>query len=193
MDGEKWKEKGITIMSKVLVITTSLRAKSNTDILASRVAEGAKDAGHDVSCVSLKGKEIKYCIGCLGCQKTGKCVLKDDVPEIMESVRNADTLVFASPIYYYSLSGLMKTFLDRMNPLYGSEYKFRNIYLLTTAADDAKYTPEKAVNCLQGWIDCFEKAELKGSIFCPAINGPGEANSKPKELQRAYDFGKNLL
>ena len=80
-------------MSKVLVITTSLRAKSNSDILASRLAEGAKDAGHSVECVSLKGKEIKYCIGCLTCQKTQKCVIKDDVPAIAEKVKNAETVV----------------------------------------------------------------------------------------------------
>ena len=57
-------------MSKVLVITTSLRAKSNSDILAERLVAGAKDAGHEVEHVSLKGKEIKFCVGCLACQKT---------------------------------------------------------------------------------------------------------------------------
>ena len=65
-------------MSKVLVITTSLRAKSNSDRLAEELIRGAKDAGHEVEQISLKGKEIRFCIGCLSCQKTQKCVLKDD-------------------------------------------------------------------------------------------------------------------
>ena len=64
---------------KVLIISTSLRGGSNSDILANECTKGAKEAGHDVEYISLKGKEIKYCIGCLSCQKTGMCVLKDDV------------------------------------------------------------------------------------------------------------------
>ncbi|MBO4696572.1 MAG: flavodoxin family protein, partial [Lachnospiraceae bacterium] len=146
-------------MSKVIVITTSLRAKSNSDILAERLTAGAKDAGHDVELIGLKGKTVKFCIGCLACQKTQKCVLKDDAVEIAEKVRNADTLVFVTPIYYYEMSGQMKTLLDRMNPLYPSDYKFRRVYLLSVAAEDEETTPEKAVNGLQGWVDCFEKAE----------------------------------
>ena len=64
---------------KVLIISTSLRGGSNSDMLAKECAKGAKEAGHDVELLSLKGKDIKYCIGCLSCQKTGMCVLKDDV------------------------------------------------------------------------------------------------------------------
>ncbi|MBR6939407.1 MAG: flavodoxin family protein, partial [Clostridia bacterium] len=130
-------------MSKVVVITTSLRAKSNSDILAARLAEGAKDAGHSVECISLKGKEIKYCIGCLTCQKTQKCVIKDDVAEIAEKIKNAETVVFVTPIYYYEMSGQMKTLLDRLNPLYPTDYKFRNIYMLSTAAESEDFVPEK--------------------------------------------------
>ena len=114
-------------MSKVLIITSSLRTNSNSDALAEKVAEGARDAWHEVEIVSLKGKDIKFCIGCLSCQKTKKCVLNDDVNEIREKVRVSDTLVFATPIYYYEMSGQLKTFLDRMNPLYVSDYNFKNV------------------------------------------------------------------
>lgn len=96
-------------MSKVLVISTSLRAKSNSDILTEKLIEGAKASGHDVEHISLKGKSIGFCIGCLSCQKTQKCVIKDDAVEIAEKVKNADTIVFATPIYYYEMSGQMKT------------------------------------------------------------------------------------
>ena len=147
-------------MSKVLVITTSLRARSNSDRLAEELIRGAADAGHDVERISLKGKEIRFCIGCLACQKTQKCVLKDDAVRIAEKVKEAETLVFVTPIYYYEMSGQMKTLLDRMNPLYPSDYKFRKVYMLSVAAEDEDYVPEKAVSGLQGWVDCFEKAEL---------------------------------
>ncbi len=179
-------------MNKVLVITTSLRAKSNSDRLAEELIRGAKEAGHEVEVVSLKGKNIKFCIGCLACQKTQKCIQKDDAIEIAEKMKTADTIVFVTPIYYYEMSGQMKTLLDRMNPLYSSDYKFRRIYMLSVAAEDEAYVPEKAVSGLQGWIDCFEKAELAGSLFCGGINDAGEANGRPAELEEAYEFGKQI-
>ena len=179
-------------MSKVLVITTSLRAKSNSDRLAEELIRGAKDAGHEVEQISLKGKEIKFCIGCLSCQKTQKCVLKDDAVQIAEKVKEAETLVFSTPIYYYEMSGQMKTLLDRMNPLYPSDYKFRKVYMLSVAAEDEDYVPEKAVSGLHGWVDCFEKAEFAGSLFCGGISYPGEATGRSVELDDAYQFGKTL-
>ena len=179
-------------MSRVLVISTSLRAKSNSDILTEKLIEGAKAVGHDVEYISLKGKKIGFCIGCLVCQKTQQCVINDDAVEIAEKVKNADTLVFATPIYYYEMSGQMKTLLDRLNPLYPSDYKFRNVYMLSVAAENEEFVPEKAVSGLQGWVDCFDKAEFAGSLFCGGIGDMGEASKKTEELNEAYEFGKAL-
>ena len=179
-------------MSNVLVITTSLRAKSNSDILAERLIAGARDAGHQVEHISLKGKSIGFCKGCLACQKTQKCVQKDDAVMIADKVMNADTLVFVTPIYYYEVSGQMKTLLDRMNPLFTTDYQFRSVYMLSVAAEDEPTTTDKAVSGLQGWVDCFEKAELVGSLFCGGINDAGEAAGKIEEQQEAYEFGRSL-
>ena len=179
-------------MSKALVISTSLRAKSNSDFLTESLIKGAQDAGHEVEKISLKGKKLQFCIGCLGCQKTQECVLKDDAVWIAEKVKNADTLVFATPIYYYEMSGQMKTLLDRLNPLYPSDYRFRKVYMLMTAAEAEDYVPEKAVSGLQGWIDCFEKAELAGTLFCGGINDSGEALGKKEAQEEAYEFGRSL-
>ena len=179
-------------MSKVLVISTSLRANSNSDILTEKLIEGAKASGHDVEHISLKGKSIGFCIGCLSCQKTQKCVIKDDAVEIAEKVKNADTIVFATPIYYYEMSGQMKTLLDRLNPLYPSDYKFRNVYMLSVAAEDEEFVPKKAESGLQGLVDCFEKAEFSGSLFCGGIGDMGEASGKTEELNEAFEFGKSL-
>ena len=180
-------------MSKVLIITTSLRNKSNSDALAAEVLRGAKDAGHEVELISLKDKRIQFCIGCLACQSTQRCVFKDDAAGIAEQVKQADTLVFATPIYYYGMSGQMKTLLDRLNPLYPSDYRFRKVYLLSTAAEEEDYVPLKAVSGLQGWIDCFEKAAFAGSLFCGGVSDAGEAERRGADLERAYAFGKGLL
>ena len=179
-------------MSRVLVISTSLRAKSNSDILAEHLVRGAQDAGHEVEHISLKGKNLKFCTGCLSCQETQECILKDDAVWIAEKVKSADSLVFATPIYYYEMSGQMKTLLDRLNPLFPSDYRFRNVYMLATAAETGDNVPEKAASGLQGWVDCFEKAELAGILFCGGISDPGEASGKVSAQEEAYQFGNDL-
>lgn len=178
-------------MKKVVVISTSLRAGSNSHSLAERFAEGAKAAGHEVELVSLRGKEIKFCIGCLSCQKTGACVFKDDVPAIMDSVLNADVVCWATPIYYYEMSGQMKTLIDRMNAMYPKDYRFRDIYLLTTAAENEPHVPQRAESGLQGWIDCYEKSSLKAHLFCGGVDAARDIDGNDK-LQEAYELGKNI-
>ena len=84
---------------KVLVISSSLRPNSNSEALADAFAEGAASAGNEVEKISLRGKNIGFCRGCLACQKLGHCVINDDAPEIAEKMLHADVLVFATPIY----------------------------------------------------------------------------------------------
>ena len=79
-------------MKKVIVISTSLRAGSNSEMLADKFAEGAMASGNEVEKISLRGKEIKFCVGCLNCKHTGACVFKDDVLDIMDNVLNADVV-----------------------------------------------------------------------------------------------------
>ena len=177
---------------KVLIISTSLRTNSNSDILTRQCEKGAIEAGHEVEYVSLKGKRIEYCIGCLSCIKSGHCVLKDDVADIMERVRQAEVIVYATPIYYYEMCGQMKTLLDRLNPLYASEYAFRDIYMIATAAEDDKSAFDKAYNGLQGWVDCFEKATVKGIVAGAGINDAKDALNHKEIMYRAYELGKNL-
>ena len=176
-------------MKKVIVISTSFRPGSNSNALAQRFAEGAKAAGNEVEFISLRGKDIKFCIGCLSCQKTGACVFKDDVPAIMDIVLDADVVCWASPIYYYEMSGQMKTLIDRMNAMYPLDYKFRDVYLLTTAAEAEDETPKRAVAGLTGWINCFPKSRLTGTLFCGGVNDPREIEGNDK-LQEAFELGK---
>ncbi len=177
---------------KVLIISTSLRGGSNSEILAKACEKGAKEAGHEVTFVSLKGKDIKFCIGCLACQSKGSCVLNDDVCEIMAQVKEAEIIVYATPIYYYEMSGQMKVLLDRLNPLYATDYAFRNIYMIATAAEAEAEAFEKAYNGLQGWVDCFEKATLKGLVTGGGIGDVNDAPNHEEVMKKAYDLGRNL-
>jgi multimeric flavodoxin WrbA len=178
-------------MKKVLVISSSLRRNSNSEQLAVSFADGAKSAGNEVEVISLRDKEIKFCIGCLACQKTQRCVMHDDADAIREKMLHADVLVFATPIYYYEMSGVLKTMLDRANPLYSSDYRFREIYALATAAENEEHVPEKAFSGIEGWVDCFEKAKLVGTLFCGGVTAPGTINGNHK-LKEAYEMGRNI-
>ena len=180
-------------MSQILVITTSLRKCSNSDILAERLCAGVRDGGGDVELISLKDKQIAFCRGCLACQKTGKCVIDDDAVAIAAAVKDATKLVFVTPIYYYEMSGQLKTLLDRLNPLYAADYRFRDVYMVTVAAEDEDFVAEKAVSGLKGWIDCFPKASFGGSLFRGGLTDGGDAADDAKSLEDAYRFGRSLL
>ena len=178
-------------MKKIIVISTSLRHGSNSDMLAENFIEGAKAAGNEVEKVSLTDKNIQFCKGCMACQKLGRCVIKDDVNDIMAKVLKADVICWATPIYYYEMSGQMKTLIDRMNAMYEQDYQFRDIYLLTTAAEDEDETPKRAEMGLMGWIDCYPKSRLAGMLFCGGVNNAHEIEGNPK-LQEAYELGKRV-
>ena len=180
-----------TNMKRIIVISTSLRLDSNSDMLADRFVEGAKVAGNEVEKISLVGKNIQFCKGCMACQKLGKCIINDDVNDIMAKVLEADVVVWATPIYYYERSGQMKTLIDRMNAMYPKDYHFRDVYLLTTAAEDEEFVPKRAETGLTGWIDCYPQSRLAGTLFCGGVSMPRDIDGNGK-LQEAYELGKNI-
>ena len=103
----------------------------------------------------------------------------------------ADVIAFATPVYFYEMSGQMKTMLDRTNPLFPSDYAFRDIYLLATAADDQTDSMDGAIKGLEGWIRCFEKTRLKGVLRGLGIDGLGAAAKARELVESAYVMGKN--
>ena len=178
-------------MKKVLIISTSPRKAGNSQALADAFMKGAKDANNLVEKVELYDKKINFCLGCLACQKSGQCVIKDDANAIVEKMRDADVMVFATPIYYYAMSGQMKTMLDRSNPLYESDYKFTDIYLLASAADEQDEAVEGAVKGLLGWISCFPRTHLAGVVFGGGVDEVGKIEGHPA-LDKAYELGKAI-
>ena len=135
---------------KVLIIGTSPRKNGNSNRLAQEFEKGAREAGNDVDVVYLYDKNINFCKGCLACQKLNHCVIDDDANSITEKIHNAEVIVWATPVYYYEMCGQMKTLLDRLNPLYSTDYSFRDIYMIATAAENDESAFEKAYNGLQG-------------------------------------------
>ena len=179
-------------MSKnVLIISSSPRKGGNSETLAASFAKGVEEAGHKVETVYLREKNYSFCKGCLACLKVGHCVIGDDAVEIAARMHDADVLVFATPVYYYSVSGQLKTMLDRSNPLFGTDYAFTKAYLLATAAEDESETVEGTVKAVQGWVDCFDRCELAGTVFAGGVTDVGEIAGHPA-LEKAHQMGKEI-
>ncbi len=156
-------------MKKVLIISSSFRKNGNSCELSAQFARGAAECGNEVETIYLVDCNISFCRGCLACQKIQRCVINDDAVLITEKMKNSDVVVFATPVYYYSICGQLKTMLDRANSLYVCDYKFRQIYLLVTAAEDEEDTASGCKSDIHGWSSCFTKAKFAGTVSTLAI------------------------
>lgn len=175
----------------VLIISSSPRKGGNSETLAASFAKGAQEAGNRVETVYLREKQYGFCKGCFACRKLGHCVINDDAVELAARMHDADVLVFVTPVYYYSVSGQLKTILDRANPLYDTDYAFTKAYLLATAAEDEPETVAGTEKAVQGWVDCFPRCELVETVFAGGVNEVGEIVGHPA-LEKAYQVGKEI-
>lgn len=177
---------------KILVISTSPRKGGNSETLADAFIKGAFEAGNLTEKVCLYDKTIGFCKGCLACQKTKRCVISDDVNAIVERMRQAAVLVFATPVYFYDMCGQMKTLLDRSNPLFPAEYQFRDVYLVASAAEEEETAIDGTITGLSGWISCFEQARLAGVIRGVGLTEVGAAQKAAELVAAAYEMGKSV-
>lgn len=178
---------------KIMVISSSPHKVSNSEILAKEFIRGAKENGHICEEIKLHNLKYSFCNGCLSCTKALKCVQKDDISkELIEKIRDCDVIVFATPVYYYAISGQLKTFIDRLNPLYCSDFKFKDIYLIATAAEDEERTFRGVKEDIKGFVDCYAGTKLKGTLFVGGLDNGGDVKSKTEALNEAYELGKKV-
>lgn len=180
-------------MKKVLVISSSLRAHSNSEALARAFADGARLAGHEVQFESLKDCKIGFCRGCYACAEAddAQCVQHDDAPRLIAAMRDADAIAFASPVYFYGLAAQLKALLDRTVAIYGRPKQFTDIYLLMSAGEDDPSIAPRMVAQLQGWVECFPDTAIKGTIFAGGFQDAGTVDGTPA-VKGAHDLGANI-
>lgn len=176
---------------KVAIISSSPRKNGNSDILAKEFARGAVDAGNSVSIIELRDMDLKFCKGCLYCQDHEKCVIDDSVKDTLPAVQDADVLVFATPVYYYSVCGQLKTYLDRLNPLFPRKNNFKEVYLIATCAEEEMSSFDGTLKAVEGWVDCFEGVKISGTVLCPDVTNVGDVKRKTAP-EEAYMAGKNI-
>ena len=109
---------------KIIIIKGSPRKSGNSAALAEQVAAGAQAAGAEVESIYLHGLDIQPCDACEACQGAADldCIIDDDMQTLYPKIRQADAIVYASPIYWFNLSAQMKLFIDRCYSLGGEDY-----------------------------------------------------------------------
>lgn len=191
-------------MKKILIIQGGGRPNGNTAQLVKAFAKGAVDAGHSVEIISLIKNEVKGCLGCNACRYGKPCVQKDSFNEIVPKIKNADLLVFASPLYFWTISSRIKAFIERFyciaqkddDPPLGryEKYPVKDCALLMTAADDFFWTFEQAVSYYRFTLVNYIGFHDRGMLLA---GGCGDTNGKPQidkteHLTAAYRFGKEI-
>ncbi len=177
-------------MKNVLIVSASPRRGGNCDLLCDQFAKGAREAGHTVEIVYLQNQKINYCLGCGGCYPNHACVQQDGMPPLLDKLVIADVIVLATPVYFYSMSGQLKTFIDRTVPRY-TELVNKDFYFILTAADKDRENLKRTVESLRGFTeDCLEDAHEKGIIYGVGAWQKGEIVETPA-FKEAYLAGKN--
>ncbi len=176
---------------KVLILSSSPRKGGNSDLLCDELLKGAQEAGNQVEKIFLRDKQINYCTGCSICSMYGKpCPQKDDAGEIVEKMINADVIVMATPVYFYTMCGQMKTMIDRCCARY-TEISHKEFYFILTAAEDNQAQMERTIDGFRGFLDCLENPIEKGTIYGIGAWKIGEIRNTPA-MQKAYLMGKKL-
>ncbi len=177
-------------MKNVIIISSTPRVNGNSEILASEFAKGAKESGHNVEVINLRNYKLNYCIGCYACTKTGKCIHKDGMNELSEKLIKANVIVLATPVYFYSMSGQLKVFIDRLVPSYTKISA--DIYLIATQYDSDKAIMENTIEAIRGCTrDCFSGCNEKGVIYGIGLGDVKEVLEHSDYMRQAYLYGKN--
>ena len=175
---------------KILILSGSPRKQGNSDLLCDEFMRGGLEAGHTVEKIRDQEKTVAYCTACYACKKTGSCVIKDDMAEIMQKMIDCDVMVLASPVYFYSIDAQLKTVIDRSLCRW-TEVKNKEMYYIMTAADGEKESMDTTLACFRGYADCVKGAVEKGIIYATGVYRVGEIKDT-KYMHEAYEMGKNV-
>ena len=176
---------------KVLIVSASPRKGGNSDLLCDQFMRGAKEAGNQAGKIFLRDKRINHCVACGACQGNGgNCVQKDDMAEILDKMMAADVIAMATPVYFYTMNGQMKTLIDRTYSRY-TKISNKEMYFIVTAADSRQQAMERTVEGFRGFTSCLPGAREKGVIYGTGFWKMGDIKGS-KAMIRAYEMGKKV-
>jgi multimeric flavodoxin WrbA len=181
----------------ILILKGSPREKGNSSTLAEQAAAGARQAGADVESFHLHALDIRACDACDLCQEDGQvdCVIPDDMQLLYPKLRQADAILVASPIYWFTISAQTKLFIDRWYALQspqGNELAHKKFGVILTYGDTDPYT-SGAINAIHTFQDMFRylKSDLVGIVYGSASD-VSDVQKQPELMEQAFKLGARL-
>lgn len=181
---------------KATILKGCTRRNGKTDMLLKKFIEGLEDSNCEIDIVDTVKNKVTPCTGCLACEKTGNCVINDDMQEIYKKIEASDIVVLASPIYFASVTAQLKAAIDRCQTLYSRRYILkqntevtRKGYVVFTAG----LTNPKEITAMEVLSKFFMlscNSTLEEMIY--AMNTDREEISEDK-LKEAYEIGKRAI
>lgn len=179
------------MMKDVLVLSGSPRKGGNSDLLCDEFTRGAKESGNNVTKINIASKKITPCQACYFCRgHNGECVYQDDMAEILQAMIDADVLVLASPVYFYSIDARLKAVIDRTVARW-LEVKNKEFYYIMTAAEGDKSAMDTTLACFRGYAACVDGAKERGVIYGIGVYEKGEILNT-SAMAEAYEMGRNV-
>lgn len=186
---------------KILIVLGSPRRKGNSESAVAAVAEELTSIVQgEVEYVRLAKLAVSPCIGCGGCEKTGECVVKDDMTELYQKVDEADLIFLAAPTYFYGLSAQTKSFIDRIQARWSRKYLLkvtfrqgepRAGYLVCTAATHGKKLFDGSVLVAKSFFDAIE-VEYGGSLLIRGVDERGAFAAKQDAIDQARALARDI-
>lgn len=184
---------------KVLGIYGSPRKGGNTDQLLDKALEGARSAGSETKAVYVRDLKMCGCIECGGCDKTGKCVVEDEMQTVYPLLEEADVIFLASPIFFYSVTAQVKALIDRSQANWSKQqleqppeekkrFKRGRGYLITVGATRGKNLFEGAQLVARYFFDALNMS-YDGGIFFRSLEKRTAVRDNPDTLQEAFNLG----
>lgn len=185
-------------LKRVLILTASPRNNGNSTILALKAAEGVNAGGGDADVVSIGNLKIAPCDACDSCRTIPEagCVIKDDMQPLYQKIKDAQGIIFATPVYWFNVSAQMKLFIDRTYAIKGKDYYAftgKDVGVILTYEDEDVFV-SGGINALRSFQDIFAyvKANFVGMVYGSADKA-GDVQTNGKLLQKAYDLGRKLV
>ena len=180
---------GCSMGKKVLALAGSPRKDGNSDLLCRAFLEAAARQGNDTEMIRLADKRIAPCRACYACRRGG-CAQKDDMAEILEKMVQADVILLASPLYFYSISAQMKAMMDRTLARW-TEISDKKFFYIITAAQNNEKAADTALECFRKYSGCFRGTEEGGHVFAAGVHRPGEV-MQTEYLKTAENLGESV-
>lgn len=173
----------------VLIISASPRKGGNSDSLCERFAAGARQNGNNVEKIWLGDKKLEFCTGCYACRQ-GQCPQKDDAAAIGRKMLEADVIVLATPVYFYSMCAQLKTLIDR-SVMYYPRMEKKSFYYIMTMADTDEVNFKGTIASLNGFVECCPGSTVDGMICVTGVYDKGEISGSPF-LEKAFETGSKI-